>query len=257
VIPLGSEFAADKPPAALVEANPVGPDYAFHCMGVSGGTDNTWHLMSVGGDAGWVQHSDVSPDSAWRGDLNPSEGVANYTHQATGWGNQPTRRVYHRCAQPVEGGDIFVTGGINDDGSGTTHATTYKYNSTTQNFTNIATLPLGTYHHSSVLLGNGTLINFGGAYFSTATGSPALVPFDRLYTLDTNEEEPSWNSVDVTGTLPAPRRGASATLNPDGTIFIFGGADANLSTVYSDGWLLDPATLSWTEVVLPDGGEYL
>jgi len=211
--------------------------------------------MTIGGDGGWAQRADRQADSVWLADLNPTTGTVNYTHEPTGWAGQPSRRVYHACAAPLYGGDIFVSGGINDDGSGTTYTTTCKFNTSTDKFDSLPDMPLGLYHHSSVLLDNGTLINFGGVYLSSDTKTPELEPLDRVFALDTSSPSATWNTLAVNGATPLPRRGCSATLNPDGTIFIFGGADVNFSTVYSDGWILDPKNLSWTQVIWPDGSE--
>jgi hypothetical protein len=212
--------------------------------------------MTVGGDGDWETHSDTSADSVWLADLNPSAGTASYTHEPTGWGNQPSRRIYHGCAAPVFGGDVYVTGGMTADGSGTTYNSTYKFSPASKEFTSLPAMPVGLYHHSTVLLGNGTLLNFGGVYMSPETSSPILEPLDRVFTLQTNSADPAWHTVGISGPAPAPRRGCSATLNPDGTVFVYGGADVNFSTVYSDGWILDPNSLSWTQVITASQGEF-
>lgn len=111
------------------------------------------------------------------------------------------------------------------------------------------------YHHVSPLLSNGTLLVFSGVYISTETSNPTLSPLSTIYTLDTTSSTATWQTITVPGTVPIPRRGASATLNADGTIFIFGGADVDFSQVYGDGWVFNPTTLAFTEVLTLSSGK--
>lgn len=212
--------------------------------------------MSIGGDGGWQQGAGSDNDSAWTAKVNPKTGAVNYTHEAPGWGSQPSRRIHHGCAAPIGGGTSYISGGLADDGSQSTHTETYSFTPATNQFKALDPLPVGLYHQGSVLLGNGTLLDFGGVHIPQQTAEPTLLPFNTMFTLHATAAQAKWETVNITGTAPSPRRGFSTTLNPDGTVFVFGGANINLSTVYDDGWVFNPADLSWNQVIAPGQGNH-
>ena len=166
------------------------------------------------------------------------------------------RRIHQSVASGATSGPSYITGGLKDDGSGATFADVYEFDPSVSVYTPLPSLPQGIYHHSSVLLANGTLVILGGVYIASSTGSPALLPYSTIYTFDTTSSDPAWINMSMTGSIPPSRRGASATLNSNGTkVFLFGGADVDFSTVYGDSWMLDLSSLDWQQVVNGDEGE--
>ncbi|BEJ13739.1 hypothetical protein CspHIS471_0309130 [Cutaneotrichosporon sp. HIS471] len=243
VLPLTTSFPASNPPYSLFSN---GPFYAWHCLAPLFSKDGEWTLLSFGGDGGWASPiSDAR--SAHLLTLNPTTGTMNYTQPPEGWGAQPTRRVRHSCAAPVSGGKVYITGGQETDYS-EAFAQTFVFDPESMSFSPLVQLPAAIYGHSSVLLSNGTLLVMGGV--TSQSGAKALQPLDTLYALDTTSSSATWQSINVPA-APVARRSAFATLNPDGSVFVFGGADAEDKPL-NDGWILDPQHLSWTQTF--DGG---
>ncbi|TXT14321.1 uncharacterized protein COLE_00514 [Cutaneotrichosporon oleaginosum] len=248
ILPLSKTFPASSPPYQLLTP---GPTYAWHCLAPLFSKDGAWTLLSFGGHGGWSSPANDAR-SAWLLTPNPSTGTANYTQPEEGWGGQPTRRVRHACAAPVTGGKVFITGGQEPDFR-ETFAHTFVFDPASMRFTGLAPLPVAMYGHSSVLLANGTLLVIGG--MTSRAGATALQPLDIVYALDTTTRAPAWTSVRVPNP-PKARHGASAILNNDGSVFIFGGADVEGKPL-NDGWILDPEHLSWTQTFNGGSGEFL
>lgn len=241
LLPLSAPFSASSPPYALLSPINPGPSYAWHCLAPLFVRDGEWTLLSFGGDGGWPTPISDS-HSAWLVSLNPTTGFLNYTNPPSGWANQPSRRVRHACAAPLSGGKVYITGGQEPDYS-EAFAQSFVFDPTTQLFGPLPALPAALYGHSSVLLTNGTLLVFGGT--AARSGASAIQPMNTLYVLDTTASG-AWATLSVGGAYPPARHGASASLNPDGTVFLFGGADG-AGKGLNDGWVLVPATLSWTQ----------
>ena len=158
------------------------------------------------------------------------------------------RRIHHSLASPIAGGQVFITGGEKDDGSGSVFAEVYCFDVTTSTFAALPSLPQALFHHVSALLPNGTLVVLGGAYSSSETSNPTTLPFTTVYTMDTSATSTGWTTSTIGGTTPSGRRGAGATLIDDGSkLLLFGGASSDLTTVYGDMWTLDLGNLGWTE----------
>ncbi|GMK53943.1 hypothetical protein CspeluHIS016_0105290 [Cutaneotrichosporon spelunceum] len=244
LLPLTASFPASNPPYSQL---PNGPAYAWHCIAPLFKQGEEWTLLSFGGDGGWLSPIGDA-HSAYLLTLNPTAGTINYTQPAEGWGNQPTRRIRHSCAAPVSGGKVYITGGQRTDYS-EAYAQTFVFDPTSMTFSPLAPLPMAIYDHSSVLLPNGTLVVMGGV--RSQSGSTALQALDTVFTLDTTSSSATWQTVSVP-VPPRARRGASASLNPDGSVFVFGGLDDERNAL-NDGWLLDPQYLSWTQTF--DGGQ--
>lgn len=249
LLPLSSPFSTSNPPYSLLNPAIPGPSYAWHCLAPIYAQDGEWTLLSFGGDGGWPAPISDS-QSAWLVSLNPTSGVLNYTHMPSGWGNQPSRRVRHACAAPLTGGKVYITGGQEADYS-EVFAQTFVYDPARQEFTALAPLPIALYAHASVLLTNGTLLVFGGV--SARNGVSALQPMNTIYSLDTTTHG-GWISLTTPSGGPSVRQGATASLNTDGTVFVFGGTNG-AGSVLNDGWVLDPRTLSWTQVFAGGSGE--
>jgi N-acetylneuraminic acid mutarotase len=146
------------------------------------------------------------------------------------------------------GGKVYITGGLRNDGSGIAFGETYTFDPAS-GFTQSAPLPRAVYHHSSILMPNGTLIVLGGVSISMSTGVPAAQSLDTISVFDTTNVDAVWTEHMTSAVAPSPRRGMAAVLSSDGKeIFINGGASTTFDQVYADSWNLDVDTLQWRQV---------
>ncbi|OCF54976.1 hypothetical protein L486_07632 [Kwoniella mangroviensis CBS 10435] len=248
ILPLTSSSSMSSAPFIPLDI-PSAPTSAWHTlMPLSSEEEGIWKLLSFGGDGGTAEAVQTGSNSAWIMDVKTDGPNVNYTRQESGNG-QPMRRIYHSASSTSEDGKVYITGGLKDDGSGATFSDAYSFDSSTSSFSPLPSLPIGLYHHSSIILPNGTLLALGGAYTSPSTGVAALQPYSTIYTLDTTSSSPSWTERQISGTVPEGRRGGSLVTNEDGTkAFLFGGANAGLGEVYGDSWEFDLADGTWKEV---------
>jgi hypothetical protein len=243
-IPLISSFAASSPPLITLDS-PNSPAYAWHTLTPFSNVNGKWDFLSFGGDAGPSEPTQTQSDSAWYMTLETDQKTANWVQQPSGWGNQPSRRIYHSSAGG--GGKVFITGGLRNDGSGISFAETYTFEPAS-GFTQTAPLPRAVYHHGSVLLPNGTLIVLGGVSISMASGVPAVQPLSTISILDTTAKGGVWTEHPISGISPSPRRGMATVLSSDGKeIFVNGGASVTFDEIYSDTWVLSVETLQWRQ----------
>ncbi|KAK4684239.1 hypothetical protein P7C73_g5954, partial [Tremellales sp. Uapishka_1] len=243
LLPLNGSFETSSPPLSLLPASTSAPSYAWHCLS----SLSDAQILSFGGDGGTTEAIETSTDSSWVFNVNVNDQSGTFTHESSDWGNQPMRRIHHSCS--TNGGRTIITGGEKDDGSATSFADVYSFDAPSSSFSALPSLPRGLYHHTSLLLSNGTLLVLGGVYTDPSTGTASLLPLSTLYTLDTTASSSSWNQATLGGTPPTGRRGATAALNSEGSkAFVFGGADATLSNVLGDGWVLDLQNPAWSQV---------
>ncbi|WWD18514.1 hypothetical protein CI109_102967 [Kwoniella shandongensis] len=253
LLPLTSNFSTNSPPFSTFNT-PSAPTSSWHSITPISHMGDTWQLLSFGGDGGTSEAVQTAANSAWTIAVAPTTPSVNFTHQPTSLGSEPMRRIYHSAATGNDGKTYF-SGGLKDDGSGATFSDVYIFDPTTSTFSTLPSLPVGLYHHTSMLLPNGTLLALGGAYTSPTTGSAALQPYSKIYSLDTTSTTPSWTEVSVSGTAPQGRRGAGSTLSEDGSkAFMYGGANAGLGQVFGDGWELDLGNCSWKQVASEGAG---
>lgn len=246
VLPLTDSFPLASAPFALVDI--AGPSYAWHTLAPLQQTDGNWSVLSFGGDGGSSEAMQTVSDSTWLMTASSNMSAIQATQQAEGWGSQPMRRIHHSIASPSAGGQVFITGGEKDDGSGSVFSEAYCFDGTTSTFSALPSLPQGLFHHVSALLQNGTLVVLGGVYTSSETSNPTTLPLTTVYTMDTSINPMGWTTTTLGGIAPSGRRGAGAALVDDGSkLLIFGGASSDLSTAYDDIWTLDLGTLGWTE----------
>ncbi|WWC88733.1 uncharacterized protein L201_003646 [Kwoniella dendrophila CBS 6074] len=250
ILPLSNGFSTSSPPFTSVHT-PSAPTSAWHTLtplSSSSSSDGSWELLSFGGDGGTNEAVQTGSNSAWILTTHPDQPSVNFTRQPAG-NSQPMRRIHHSATSLSQDGKMYIIGGLKDDGSGATFADTYSYDSSTSSFSTLPNLPVGLYHHTSMLLPNGTLLALGGAYTSPSTGGAAVQPYSTVYSLDTTSSSPIWTEVHIGDAAPDGRRGASLVLNDDGSkAFLFGGANARLGEVYSDGWEFDTTKSEWIQV---------
>lgn len=167
------------------------------------------------------------------------------------------RHIYHSAATQPGGGRTIFTGGLKDDGFGEAFKDVFSFDPETTSFSTLPSLPEATYHHTSILLPNGTLVLLGGVYLSSASGTTTGVTLAEAQVLDTTSATSAWTTVPLGGTAPTSRRGLSTALSGNSKrIFVFGGADAALSEVFADGWSLDLDTSQWKRITDGTGGKY-
>ncbi|ODN81603.1 hypothetical protein L202_02014 [Cryptococcus amylolentus CBS 6039] len=253
LLPLSSSFNASSPPWTELDSS-SGPTASWHTLSPVSESGDTWQLLSFGGDGSGNQASTTANDSTWLMTLDTSSSSDSYAHQTTDWASQPMNRVYHSAASSSDG-KVYITGGLKGDGSGVTFSDVYEFDPSTASFSALPSLPEQVYHHTSVLLSNGTLLVFGGAYTSQATSNADVRSFNSIYRLDVSSDSPAWDEITLSSdSLPTGRRGATAALSGDGKkVVLIGGASAGLGDVYGDVWVLDVDTLVWEQTSSVDG----
>lgn len=248
-ISLASTFSTSTPPSSLLSSNSTGPPYAWHTFSFLS-DDN---FLFFGGDATGTEPVKTDAGSAWTLDL--SNDSPAFTHEPAAWESEPARRIYHTANSDGQG-KVYIAGGLKNDGSGQTYSDVYLFDSASNVFTSLPSLPSGLYHHSAIVLANGTLVVVGGVSISQDTGNPTTIDLSSIYSLDTTSTSPVWDEIDISGSVPSGRRGASLILSSaEDVAFLFGGANSDLTEVLGDGWTLDPVGCSWTQVFASDSSE--
>jgi hypothetical protein len=155
-----------------------------------------------------------------------------------GWdatGEMITPRTAH-TATLLASGDVLVAGGLVQD----LVPEAERYHPMTGTWTATAPLQRGRYGHSATLLPNGTVLVAGG--FSTDD--------DALPSASAELYDPDSETWGPTASMASVRAGHTATLLPDGTVLVTGGASYNggngspLDTVER----YDPVDGSWSAV---------
>lgn len=179
---------------------------------------------------------------------SPVQNWVQWTSEPSGWANEPLRRIYH-AATTVEG-NVWITGGMKDDGSGLAFNETYCFiPGQNDSFTLMLPVPpsIGLYDvvgHASVLSLNGTLIIFGG--YSPSRNE--LIPLTQIWIVDLSDSSgPLFTLVELKTQAPSGRRNFAYALLEGNKVLIHGGADGTLQNVFSDGWILDLNTMLWAE----------
>ncbi|WVF68946.1 hypothetical protein IAT40_003720 [Kwoniella sp. CBS 6097] len=253
ILPLSSSFSTSSPPFTSLD-NPSAPTSAWHSLSPLLSDGGSWQLLSFGGDGGTSQAVQTGMDSSWNMEVDPTGPTVDFSRDTAGAG-QPMRRIYHSAASAPAGGKVYITGGLKADGSGSTFPEAYAYDSSSSTFSPLPNLPVGLYHHTSLLLPNGTLLAMGGAYTSPATGGATLQPYSTIYSLDTHADAPLWEERSMAGKVPEGRRGASIALSDDGSkAFLYGGANSGLGEVYGDGWEFDLSNSQWKQTTASGQG---
>ncbi|WWC70700.1 uncharacterized protein I206_104651 [Kwoniella pini CBS 10737] len=246
ILPLSSGFTTSSAPFLSLDPSSA-PTSSWHTLSAFTPDNETWEILSFGGDGGTLEPVQTGSNSAWVLSTDAKVSMVYYTRLPIG-GGQPMRRIHHSVSSSSDG-KVYITGGMKDDGSGSTFSDVYSYDSATSIFSAMPGLPIGLYHHTSILLPNGTLLAMGGAFTSSSTGGAALQDFSILYSLDTASPSSTWSEVYSNGEIPLGKRGASLVIDEEGSkAFLFGGADATLTEVYGDGWELNLANCAWKKL---------
>ncbi|KAI0635628.1 hypothetical protein C8Q77DRAFT_582207 [Trametes polyzona] len=238
LLPLNATFDLSSPPWQYVSgcsncSSSQGPAVAWHTLSAF----NTTNLLLFGGDAGPngpIANPEEADSAALLNVADRASPVWNL--ETRSWANEPLRRIYHSASSA--GGKIWLIGGEKTDGSKNAFSDHYVYDPSGPAFTQLPSTngPPDILGHASIVLPDQRLLVFGG--YSPSQG--ALIPFSTVWSLDTKQSTLTWSTIPVsTANLPTPRRGFAAAVLDDGKVFIQGGADADMQTVLSDGWVLD------------------
>ncbi|KAJ1596793.1 hypothetical protein NDA14_007392 [Ustilago hordei] len=248
---LSSGFPLSSPPwqAVSVEADQIAPPaVSFHTMSPL----NSTSLLLFGGDASPMLPIQTRNDSAYLLHLGPSASnrTVNYQTVPTTW-NQPMRRLYH-TSETNGRGQIVILGGQKADGSQIPLDEQWSIDTsaTSPTFQLVSPSPPGSLVGStSTMLSDGTLLLLGGLNLSGQ-----LQSMQNLYAYSTrsrtwsqttttasssNQTLPARQTSGTSAAFPARRRNHIAVSLPNQRLFIHGGANADLSAVYSDAWILD------------------
>jgi N-acetylneuraminic acid mutarotase len=144
-----------------------------------------------------------------------------------------TATLLHNGTVLIAGGDDFANGG------GSTFASAEIYDPAAGSWTPTASLASARTEHTATLLPNGTVLVAGGSVFNTIVGplSPSVLASAEIY-------DPVARTWTPTGSLATARASHTATLLPNGTVFVAGGS--NTSSVVSSAEIYDPAAGTWT-----------
>ncbi len=155
------------------------------------------------------------------------------------------RREWHTSESNGQG-IVWITGGERADGSGIVLDQQWTIDTTdsSPSFQLVPSSPPGSLVGStSTMLSDGTLLLLGGM-----DASGQLQSMQNLYAFSSKSATWSQTATQTASSsaqvarqnaFPAPRRDHIAVSLPDQRVFIQGGASADLSTVYSDAWILD------------------
>ncbi len=248
-LPLNSSFDLSSPPWQYVAScsncsTSQGPAVAWHTVTPF----NTAISLLFGGDPGpnGPIADPEEADSAALLDASKRSGPVWHL-QSKSWAGEPLRRIHHTASE--SGGKVFLIGGEKTDGSGSAFSDHYVFDPSGPSFSQLPTTngPPDLFGHASVVLPDRRLLVFGGY----SPSENALLQFSTVWSLDTTQLNYVWTAFEVANTtLPSPRRGFAAAILGDGKVLIQGGADADMQTVFSDGWVLDTTQrpMSWTAV---------
>ncbi|KAF8754213.1 Galactose oxidase, central domain [Rhizoctonia solani] len=166
-------------------------------------------MLLFGGDGGPPMPLPSGSDSAWL--LNISgPNTPTWIKQPEGWASEPMRSIRHSAASSF--GRVWIIGGEKSDGSNLPVDGNYVF------------------HHLCRLL----------TYSQSTMHRLFLLDIPHtLWFVDTSLPVPVWTTSNASGDVPTPRREFACTVLGDGRVFLHGGADATLQTVYSDAAILD------------------
>ncbi|CDS01579.1 hypothetical protein, partial [Sporisorium scitamineum] len=242
---LSTSFPLSSPPwqsVSLRDGTTAAPPVSFHTISPLNATS----LLLFGGDASPLVPVQTGNDSAYilhLGGPATNRTVAYQPVPAT-W-NQPMRRMAHTSESNAQG-SVWIVGGQKADGSGIILDQQWNADTTASSpsFQLLASSPPGSLvGATSTLLSDGTLLLLGGL-----DASGQLQSMQSLYAYSTRSRKWSQTATQSPGNtslsarqsaFPAPRRDHIAVSLPNQRVFIQGGASADLSTVYSDAWILD------------------
>ncbi|GAK66714.1 uncharacterized protein PAN0_014d4937 [Moesziomyces antarcticus] len=245
---LSTSFSLASPPwqsISLQDPAAAAPAVSFHTISPL----NSTSLLLFGGDGSPTVPVQTNNDSAFIVNIAgpASNHTVSYQPVPASW-NQPMRRIYH-TSEANGRGSVWIVGGQKADGSGLTLDERWSIDSSASSpvFELAPAAPPGSLVGStSTLLSDGTLLLLGGL---DASGQLQSMEDIYSYSSATNRwtqtaTQAASNATDAASqrrapAFPAPRRDHVAVSLPNQRIFIHGGASQDLSTAFSDAWILD------------------
>ncbi len=177
--------------------------------------------------------------STWKdcGSFPPDGDAMLYDPQTNSWtatGPMVTPRNFGASVRLLDG-RVLVAGGFTyENPVPKIWASTEIYDPVSNTWTAAADLAQARYTHVLVLLPDGQVLAVGGARDADYLwGEDSFVHEIERY-------DPAANEWRIVGELPQPRAVATATLLPDGRVWLAGGR--NDTTYFSDTWLIGPRT---------------
>jgi Galactose oxidase, central domain len=159
--------------------------------------------------AGFV--NDVWSYSGISGSYNAATLYDSATGVFSGTGNLTVNRGDH-TATLLANGKVLITGGADQDPTGTGLASAELYDPTTGTFTQTGSMAVGRFLHTATLLQNGKVLIVGGALTSTSDPDATAEVYD-----------PATGIFTMTGAMATAREQHTATLLADGRVLIVGG----------------------------------
>ncbi len=190
-------------------------------------------------------------------DAHPPEGKALlYDPQTNTWtATGPTvRPVWYRKSVLLADGRVLVAGGKDlasiPSPDYQVMASAEIYDPTSDTWTVAADLAQPRFGYDLVLLPDSQVLALGGARAGDCCRtSSSFVREIELY-------DPAANQWRIVGELPQPRGHATATLLPDGRVWVAGGRTTDDTAYLSDTWLIGPH-MSAAASALPGGSDVL
>ncbi|HSN74672.1 MAG TPA: kelch repeat-containing protein [Anaerolineae bacterium] len=200
------------------EAQPLKSDRASHTAALL----NDGRVLVAGGISANDRGSRPAGGDAWLYDPQ--------TDTWTATGPMVTPRLDSASVR-LPDGRVLVSGGFTyEDPVPKIWASTEIYDPASNTWTAAANLAQARYTHALVLLPDGQVLAVGGARDADYLwNGNSFVPEIERY-------DPAANEWRIVGELPEPRAFATATLLPDGRVWLAGGR--NDTTSFSDTWLI-------------------
>ncbi len=190
-------------------------------------------------------------NSVWDYGTSTSDNGAGLYDSGTGvWsgtGNMTANRGCH-TATLLANGKVLITGGSDQDPTGTGLASAELYDPVTGTFTQTGSMAVGRFLHTATLLQNGKVLIAGG--ITTSASEPVATA--ELY-------DPATGTFTMTGAMAVAREQHTATLLPDGRVLIVGGTTsppASLTSAWLATGTVDLQGTATAEIYDPSTGSF-
>jgi Bacterial Ig-like domain (group 2)/Galactose oxidase, central domain/Kelch motif len=190
-------------------------------------------------------------NSVWDYGTSTSDNGAGLYDSATGvWsgtGNMTANRGCH-TATLLANGKVLITGGSDQDPTGTGLASAELYDPVTGTFTQTGSMAVGRFLHTATLLQNGKVLIAGG--ITSSASEPVATA--ELY-------DPATGTFTMTGAMAVAREQHTATLLPDGRVLIVGGTTsppASLTSAWLAAGTVDLQGTATAEIYDPSTGSF-
>jgi N-acetylneuraminic acid mutarotase len=223
--PVGAEIVLTRRSAPDIRATAEGDGEWFMTIQLDSGVNEL--VFTIGSDPETEVRLRITYEPPAEPEPTPAPVPAT-----TATANMIGVRANH-TATLLPNGTVLVAGG---DGGGRSLASAELYDSGTESWTATGNLIAARYGHTATLLTDGRVLVAGGNGLVGGSGGPLASA--ELY-------DPATGSWVATLSMGTPRQGHTATLLPNGTVLVAGGAGADGQSLAS-AELYDPVSRSWT-----------